>query len=348
MKIENDLKLDFSDVLIRPKRSELSSRNDVTIEREFIFKHSGKVWNGVPIICANMTSVSSIELARVLQKYKMITCLHKYIKAEDIPSDLDGNYYAVSIGIQNKDLENLDDIMIRCDPEFICIDVPNGYIQSFVDVCKLIREKYPKKTIIAGNIVSREMVEELSINAKVDIIKCGIGGGSACITRSQTGVGMPQLSCIMECADAAHGVDTHIISDGGIVTVGDISKAFGAGSDFVMMGGMFSGHDESPGDIVEESNKKFKYFYGMSSSMAMNNYHGGVSNYRSSEGRVLKVPYKGPVENTVLDILGGLRSSMTYIGAQRLKDFSKCTTFIRVNTQLNKSLEKFETSYSNR
>ena len=212
----------------------------------------------------------------------------------------------------------------------------------------MIREKYPSKTLIAGNVVTREMVEELSINGGVDIIKAGIGSGSACSTRLLTGVGYPQLSTIMECADGAHGMGTQIISDGGIVNVGDICKAFGAGADFVMMGGMFSGHDECDGELVEENGKKYKYFYGMSSSMAMHKFYGGVADYRSSEGRILKVPYKGPVKNTILDILGGIRSCMTYIGAEKLKDISKCTTFIRVNNQLNTSLVKYETNYSSR
>lgn len=348
MKIEYDLKLDFSDVLIRPKRSELSSRNDVDLEREFIFKHSGKKWRGIPIMVSNMSSISSIEMVRRLSEFKMITVLHKYIKVEEIPEDLNPDYFAISTGIRPGDLENLDNIIQKRNIEFICIDVPNGYIQSFIDICKIVRERYPTKTLIAGNVVSREMVEELSINCGVDIIKVGIGSGAACTTRLQTGVGIPQLSCVIESADGAHGVGTNVCSDGGIVNIGDISKAFGAGADFVMMGGMFSGHDECPGDIVEEKGKKYKYFYGMSSSMAMNNYHGGVSNYRSSEGRVLKVPYKGPVKNTVLDILGGIRSTMTYIGANRLKDIPKCTTFVRVNSQLNRSFESYQTNYSSR
>jgi GMP reductase len=348
MKIENEVKLDFSDVLIRPKRSTLSSRSEVDVEREFVFKHSKQVWKGIPIIVSNMTSVASIKMAQELSKYKVITCLHKYYSAEDIPDDLDRNYYAVSTGIGQKDLENLADIISKKDPYFICIDVPNGYCQKFVDTCKYIRETYPTKTLIAGNVVTREMVEELSINGGVDIIKIGIGSGAGCTTRLLTGCGMPQLSAVMETADAAHGLGTHIISDGGIVSIGDISKAFGAGADFVMMGGMFSGHEECDGEIIEENGKQYKYFYGMSSSMAMKKYHGGVAEYRSSEGRVLKVPYKGPVKNTILDILGGIRSCMTYIGAHKLKDIPKCTTFVRVHNQVNTSMTGYQTSYASR
>ncbi len=348
MKIENELKLDFSDVLIRPKRSTLSSRSEVDIEREFHFQYSGKIWRGVPIMVANMDTTGTVEMAKELAKFKIITCLHKYHSAEDIPEDLDRDYYAVSTGIRDDDLAKLDDIIRLRNPEFICIDVANGYSKKFLDVCKELRAKYPTKTLIGGNVVTREMVEELSINGGVDIIKVGIGSGSVCTTRLLTGVGCPQLSAVIECADSAHGVGTHIISDGGIVHIGDVSKAFGAGADFVMMGGMFAGHNECAGDIVEVNGRKFKYFYGMSSSKAMEKYHGGVANYRSSEGKVVKVPLKGPVANTVLDILGGIRSTMTYIGASKLKDVSKCTTFIRVNNQVNTSLNMYNAEYSNR
>jgi IMP dehydrogenase/GMP reductase len=612
MKIENDIKLDFSDVLIRPKRSTLSSRNEVNVEREFTFKYSNKKWRGVPIMVANMDTTGTIEMARELSKFKIITCLHKFYSADDIPDDLDRDYYAVSTGINEADLQRLDTIINKVNPEFICIDVANGYSHKFLEVCTLLRKKYPTKTLIGGNVVTREMVEELSLNGGLDIIKCGIGSGcfssdtkilmadgtyknintinvgeyvinmngskvmvknvlhqgkknvvkikttnwngytfvtpdhnyfidnkwqsissielnnqlylpesiqidsqfsnsnigtkvpfnfewgylfgcclvfgknksktvdylwqttdeyiannikdiiwdtfqydcfiyhnaglfnilcynieinkilqsiiidklptefynktpkyvnglltlltysgnpqfdnlknwcnlvlnpnklieiepqsemidtwdleidcdthsfiannsvvhnSVCTTRLLTGVGCPQLSTVMECSDAAHGIGTHIISDGGIVHIGDISKAIGAGADFVMMGSMFSGHEESGGELVEENGKKYKYFYGMSSSKAMDQYHGGVANYRSSEGKVTKIPYKGLVQNTVLDILGGIRSTMTYIGAHNIKDMSKCTTFIRVNNVVNTSLKQYEENYSTR
>lgn len=348
MRIESDVKLDFSDVLIRPKRSTLSSRSEVHIEREFVFKYSKRSWSGVPIIVSNMDTTGTVMMARALEKYRIITCLHKYHKAGDIPADLNKDYYAVSTGISEKDLENLDSIVKVVDPHFICVDVANGYSIAFLETCKLLRSKYPDKTLIGGNVVTREMVEELSINGGLDIIKCGIGSGSVCTTRLQTGVGCPQLSTVIECADAAHGVGTQIISDGGIVHIGDISKAFGAGADFVMMGSMFSGHEESGGDLIEESGIKYKLFYGMSSSKAMDTYHGGVAHYRSSEGKVVKIPYKGSVENTILDILGGVRSTMTYIGAISIKDIPKCTTFMMVNNQVNNSLRGSEVNYKQR
>ena len=337
MKIDPDIKLDFSDVLIRPKRSELASRSEVSLLRTFKFKHSPLTWSGVPIIVSNMDTTGTISMAISLQKYKIITCLHKYYTASEIPesSILDKNYYAVSTGIGEKDLANLDEIMTIMDPKFICIDVANGYSAKFLEVCKSVRQKYPKKIIIAGNVVTREMVEELILNGGVDIVKCGIGSGSVCTTRLQTGVGYPQLSAVLECSDAAHGVNGQIISDGGVQVPGDIGKAFGAGADFVMCGSMFAGHFESGGDLITENEQEYKVFYGMSSRNAMNKYSGGVAKYRSAEGKCVKIKYRGPISDTIDNILGGLRSTMTYIGAKQTKHIAKCTSFIRVNNQVN-------------
>jgi GMP reductase len=208
-------------------------------------------------------------------------------------------------------------------------------MNKFVDVCSQVRERYPDKIIIAGNVCTSEGVLDLVMNGKVDIVKIGIGNGSCCTTRKQTGIGMPQLSAVMECSDTAHGIDAHIISDGGIQVVGDFSKAYGAGADFVMSGSMFAAHKESGGELIEENGNLYKIFYGMSSTTAMNKYAGGVANYRSSEGKTVKISYRGPIENTILDVMGGIRSSMTYLGAKKIKDIGKCATFIRVNRQLN-------------
>ncbi len=336
MKIDNSLKLDFSDVLLVPKRSTLSSRNEVKLERTIYFK-SGVSWTGIPIMVANMDTTGTIEMARVLQKFKMITCLHKFHNIGDIPDDLDKNYFAISTGIKEEDLAHLDEMMSAYDSLFICVDVANGYSINFHNVVKDIRKKYPSKVIIAGNVVTREMVEELIINCGVDIVKCGIGGGSVCTTRKLTGVGYPQFSMVMECADAAHGLGGYMCSDGGIVVVGDIGKAFGGGADFVMCGSMFAGHYESGGDeFTDDKGDLYKMFYGMSSSQAMNKHYGGVATYRSAEGKCVKVKHRGYVEYTLLEILGGIRSTMTYIGARELKHISKCASFIRVNNQLNK------------
>ena len=241
----------------------------------------------------------------------------------------------VSTGISDTDFENLKEIVNNIECKWICIDIANGYISSFVQYCKKVRDEFPDKIIVAGNVVTREMVEELILSGGVDIIKVGIGPGSACTTRLKTGVGMPQLSAILECADAAHGVGGQIISDGGITCPGDMAKAFGAGSDFVMVGGQFAGHEQNPGEIIEENGKQFKIFYGMSSDKAQEKHFGQMNKYRASEGRVLKIPYKGDLNDTVQDYLGGLRSTCTYINAPTIKQMAKCTTFVRVSQQLN-------------
>lgn len=337
MKILDDVKLDFTDVLILPKRSEYSSRSEVSLERTFKFKYSPRTWTGVPIMVSNMDTTGTIEMALEMQKHKVLTCLHKYYTLDDLKDRcIDMRYCAISTGIGEKDLENLDQIAKLLKPHFICIDVANGYMSKFIETCKKIREKYPETILIAGNVCTSEGVLELVMEGKVDIVKVGIGSGSCCTTRKQTGIGMPQLSAVVECADTAHGLDAHIISDGGLQVVGDFSKAYGAGADFVMSGSMFAGHTESGGElIIEENDKKYKVFYGMSSSTAMNKYSGGVAHYRSSEGKSVKIEYRGDVKNTILDICGGIRSTMTYIGAKKIKDIPKCTTFIRVNRQLN-------------
>jgi len=346
MKIEQELKLDFSDVLIRPKRSTLSSRNEVELERTFVFKNREglikKEWTGIPIMAANMDTTGTVEMYKVLSEFKMITCFHKFYNIEDLQDlDLNPDYYAISTGITDTDYLKLQILIEKLNPTFVCIDVANGYMFSFVEFVKKVSDNYPHLVIICGNVVSREMVEELIINAGADIIKAGIGGGSVCTTRTQTGVGMPQLSCVMECADAAHGVNGKVVSDGGCTVPGDISKAFGGNADFVMLGGMLAGHTESGGETVEEDGKLYKMFYGMSSKKAMEKHNGGMAKHRSSEGKVVKIPYKGDVRGTIENILGGIRSTCTYIGAKTLKDIPKCTTFVRVTNQLNNSLSKF-------
>lgn len=337
MKIEQDIKLDFSDVLIRPKRTTLTSRSQVSLERTLQFKHSRRTWTGVPVMVANMDTTGTIEMAQALTQMKLFTCLHKHYKPHDIPDSLDRNYFAISTGIGEKAWDTLTTMIEHVKPYFVCVDVANGYMQALGTFCKRLRQAFPEITIIAGNIVSREMVEELVINCGVDIVKAGIGSGSVCTTRLQTGVGMPQLSAVLECADAAHGVGAHMISDGGIVVPGDLGKAFGGGADFVMMGSVFAGHTESGGELYTDTKtqQQYKVFYGMSSDTAMNKYSGGVAKYRSSEGKTVKLMYKGDVEGTVLNYLGGLRSTCTYIGANRIKDIPKCTTFMRVNHQVN-------------
>jgi len=345
MRIENEIKLDFKDVLLRPKRSALRSRAEVKLERPMHFKHSNVEWNGVPIIAANMDTVGTFEMAEKLAEYKMLTTIHKHYTVEEWltfaqrkPNLLP--FVAASSGTSEEDFKKLTQICNETKVNMICLDVANGYSEHFVDYVRRVREGFSTHTIMAGNVVTGEMVEQLVITG-ADIVKVGIGPGSVCTTRKKTGVGYPQLSAVIECADAAHGLKAHIISDGGCTTPGDLAKAFGGGADFVMLGGMFAGHDECGGKIVEVKGKQFKDFYGMSSATAMTKHVGSVANYRASEGKHVLVPYRGPVKATIDDILGGLRSACTYVGAGVLKELPKRTTFIRVTQQTN---EIFATS----
>ena len=353
-KIESGLKLDFNNILIRPKRSTLNSRSEVNLIRKFKFvnakiKNTEEIsvpveWEGTPIISANMDSTGTFEVYDVLSTHKIITALHKFYTVEQIIAkcgerNMNPDLFMISTGIGEGSLEYLEAIFSKINCKWICIDIANGYISNLIIFCQAVREKFLGKIIVAGNVVTREIVEELILNGKVDVVKIGIGPGSVCTTRLKTGVGMPQVSAIIECSDAAHGVGGLIIGDGGITCPGDMAKAFGAGADFVMAGGIFSGHDENPGELIEdEKGDKFKMFYGMSSQYAMEKHYGKMNEYRASEGRCIKVKYKGLLENTVLDYLGGLRSTCTYINAPCIKDMAKCTTFIQVSQQVNNSL----------
>jgi GMP reductase len=341
MRIDSELKLGFKDVFIRPKRSTLKSRSDVSLNRKFTFRHSGYVWSGVPVMAANMDTVGTFNMAAKLFDHELHTAVHKHYSLSQWQEFLNSapakifDHIAVSSGISENDFKGLSEIIQR-HPElkFICIDVANGYTEFFVDYVRKIRQTFPDKVLIAGNVVTGEMVEELILSG-ADLVKVGIGPGSVCTTRLKTGVGYPQISAIIECADAAHGLGGHIISDGGCTCPGDVAKAFGAGADFVMLGGMLAGHDESQGEMIEDAGKKFMEFYGMSSATAMDKHNGGVADYRASEGKAVRIPYRGPVEHTLQDILGGLRSACTYVGAASLKELSKRTTFIQVREQEN-------------
>lgn len=353
MRIEEDIKLDYSDVLLKPKRSTLTSRKEVDINREFTFYHSKKKWIGVPIMTANMASCGTFEMAKFLSKKKIITTLHKYYTTQDYITFFkeynNPDYIAYTTGIREEDIKKLNE-MIKNDLinnfSFICIDVPNGYLEVFIEHIKKIRKLCPNHIIIAGNVVSNEMTEEIILNG-ADIVKVGIGPGSACTTRKMTGVGYPQLSAVIECADAAHGLSNEqgcglIIADGGLNNPGDISKAFCGGADFIMSGSQFSGFEQSGGDMITIDGKEYKEYFGSSSNKAMCEYYGKKEKHRASEGRYMLIPFKGDLEDSLQDIFGSLRSTGTYIGAKKIKEFSKRATFIRVNRQLNTNLEKFD------
>ena len=323
MRIIDDTKLDFDDVLISPKRSQLTSRKDAELTRKFTFKHSQHTWTGVPIVASNMDHTGTISMFNAMSEHKMLTALCKFT---EWPKN--GWHYLIqTIGLdQNLDALDYD------DSHWICLDVANGYTERFNDYVTLMRkhEAIKDKIIVAGNVCTPEAVEQIILEG-ADIVKIGIGPGSVCTTRKMTGVGYPQLSCIIECADAAHGLGGHVMSDGGCVSPGDIAKAFGAGADFVMLGGMLAGHDECKGEVENDT----MTFYGMSSDEAQIKYYGEKRTHRAAEGKTVRVPYKGSIKDTVQDILGGLRSACTYAGANSLKSLSKCTTFVKVNRQLN-------------
>jgi GMP reductase len=339
MRILEDVKLDFKDVLITPKRSTISSRSYVNLERTMLFRNGGD-WRGVPIIAANMDGVGTFNMDEELNKHKCMVALTKHHKDTDLiehfKKKLSSSIY--SLGISDADLAKFDNVynIVGNKQMRVCIDVANGYTQQFVDFIYKFRDRYPYILLMAGNVVTPEMTEEL-ILAGVDVVKVGIGPGSVCTTRKMTGIGYPQLSAIIECADAAHGLKGHIIADGGCSVPGDVVKAFAAGADFVMLGGMLAGHKEG-GATALGGNK----FYGMSSNTAMDFHNGGVANYRASEGKTVEIPYRGEVSKTLKDILGGLRSACTYVGASELKELTKRTTFVRVNQQLNNSLSAYE------
>ena len=342
MRIIEDVKLDYADVLFQPKRSKLESRRDVEMLRTFTFHNSSRTFKCLPIMASNMDGVGTFSVAKVLQQHKMMTVIRKHYKIEEwqnaIGNGLNLKYLSVCTGtaaIWKKDAEDYalaKEVLERWpDIKFITIDVANAYHQNYADFVARVRDDYPDKIIIAGNIITPEMVEELIIKG-ADIIKCGIGPGSVCITRTMTGVGVPQFSGVMECADAAHGVGGHIIADGGCNTPGDVSKAFGAGADFVMLGGMLAGHDESEGKIEDGKVE----FYGMASDRAMEVHGARKDGYRGAEGKSVLLDNRGPIEPTVIEIIGGVRSTCTYIGARRIKDMPKCATFVKVNNTINK------------
>jgi len=381
MRIEDEVKLDYSDVLIRPKRSTLGSRKEVRMERKFQFANYDRDiaqpepdeyhYEGIPIMASNMDGVGTFEMADRLAEFKVFTCLVKTYSVQQLVDYFDSNmpmrkeYVAMSIGIKDEDQHKFRTVYEQVGDQlkYVCIDVANGYSQRFIEYVKEFRQQYPGIVIIAGNVVTADQTQELILSG-ADIVKVGIGPGSVCTTRIQTGVGYPQLSAVIECADAAHGLGGHIIADGGCTCPGDVAKAFAGGADFVMLGGMLAGHDEGGGEVIVKyyqtnemvydvnsetlnkpklEEKKFVQFYGMSSKTANDKHFDGLKDYRSSEGRTVLVPYRGPVIVTLQDILGGVRSTLTYVGAQKLKQLAKCTTFIKVHNQFNRTYESTTT-----
>lgn len=352
-KILNETKLDFDDVLIVPQRSTLTSRSEIQLERTFSFYHSPRKWTGVPVMCANM-SFCSFDMAKALAKHKMIACLHKYHSVDDLynyftehAENID--YTFVSIGYKKSDLNHLLELKNKLNKQpNICIDVPNGHMDVFVKYCKKVRDEFPESIILAGNVTNTSSTQELIIYGGVDIVKVGVGGGSACTTRFQTGCGIPQLSTCLENSYVAHGLQNGpkklglICSDGGHKTVGDVCKALCAGADFLMLGGYFSGSEPCEGEwefggdyskiLGSEKKSKGRFtYYGMSTHHSQDLFEDGKKNYRASEGTKITVPYKGTLDQVTQELLGGIRSCCCYIGANNIKYMSKCGQFCRVN-----------------
>ncbi len=359
MNIENDLKLDYSNVLLRPKRSTLGSRKEVRLERTHTFRNSKQNFQRIPIMAANMDGVGTMDMADTLGRLGMFTCLIKTYSIKELVGFFVDNperaeYTAYSMGIMDADAQKFRAVYQGADIKYLCIDVANGYSERFLDFVNQMRTDYPKLVIIAGNVVTADQTQELLLRG-ADIVKVGIGPGSVCTTRIKTGVGYPQLSAVMECADAAHGLDGHVIADGGCTCPGDVAKAFAGGADFVMLGGLLAGHDEGGGEVITKhyytheladrignrviAEKQFVQFYGMSSEAANEKHFGGLKEYRSSEGREILLPYRGAVKTTTQDLLGGIRSACTYVGAAKLKHLPKCATFIRCADTHNRVYE---------
>lgn len=421
MNIENDAKLDYCDVLLVPQRSKLPSRSHVCLERTYSFPHCPHQLNCVGVIAANMDTVGTFDMAKEFYKHKMLVALHKHYSVDELHDFFkDKKYWStafVTVGTSIQDEEKLDALTTRVlndnpneiFPRLLCIDIANGYSEHFTDKLKSYRKKYPDTIIMAGNVCTSNMAEEL-IMSGADIAKIGIGPGSVCTTRVKTGVGYPQLSASSECSYAAHGLRGQVCADGGITCAGDMSKAFAVGADFVMVGSMIAGTDECEGEFVYEYSKnipyetlpkllllydlfkdsdldynspesrylyswKYKYehvldldvqgflyhhgldsgclvkdfigaiednvivkkfkYYGMSSFQAQEKHTGEIKSHRTAEGKVVTIDAKGPVENIIQDILGGVRSTCTYVGAQKIKDLPKCAKFVKVNRTHN-------------
>ena len=347
MRINTEPKLNFEDVLLQPKRSTLSSRRDVDMTRKFTFRNSGKIMNFTPIFASNMDGVGTFSMAKVLQEHKMMTVITKSTTLDQWKTAVGNGVRLQSVSVctgtnrmfdaDAQDYKNMQEVLKSFpDIKMITVDVAYAYHQNMVGFINKVREEYPDKVIVAGNVVTPEMTEELIING-ADVVKIGIGPGSVCTTRIMAGVGVPQFSAIVECSDAANGVGGHIMADGGCVYPGDIAKALGGGAHMVMIGGMLAGHDESEQQVV---NNKIE-FYGMSSDRAREIHGKRKDGYRANEGKLISLPYRGPVVNTLEDILGGVRSACTYIGARRLKDMPKCASFVTTNNIINRTYDQY-------
>lgn len=364
-KFISEMQLDFKDVLIQPRKSHLSSRSEVNLVQHYKFKHSKQTYTGVPVIVANMDTTGTMNMAKEMAKHQTMCALHKHYSLKDLQnffSSIDSSnqvdvdliaqnkhhlqHTFYSMGIVASDLKKFEEIVAKVGifdeskPHLggvraVCIDVANGYMEALVKFCQELRKTHTNLIIMAGNVVDSQMTHELLERGMVDIVKVGIGSGSVCQTRVVAGVGRPQFSAILECQSVADNLGGYIVSDGGVTCIADFSKAFAVGCFGVMSGGMFSGHSECEQEVVEKDGQQFIAFYGMSSTQAMNKYSNGVANYRASEGKLVHIPFKGSVNQTIEGILGGVRSAHTYVGAKNMKEFAQKAHFYRVSQEVN-------------
>lgn len=334
------VKLDFDDVLIVPQFSDITSRNQVDVNTTIAGRWGASI-TGVPIIAANMDGVGTFSMHHALKKFGAFTAITKHHTLADWVHQSDVSHAFITIGMNDGELNQADAIISTWKdriPNFIpkiVIDVANGYMNPFYSFIEKVRNCVPDAFIMVGTVVTPEAVQRC-ITSGADLARVGIGTGAVCTTRRVAGVGYPQFSALMECVPAAEEVGGGVQSDGGCVFPGDFSKALAVGAKMVMAGSIFAGHEESEQKIHDGK----VTFYGMSSRAAQQR-HNQVKNYRASEGRVVQLPYKGLVEHTISDILGGIRSTCAYVGALNISELSEKAKFIQVNNQLNRSLERY-------
>ena len=330
--------LDFRHCLIVPTRtSTIRSRSQVKTQTLVHFEKSHQDWIGTPIWTSNMDSTGTIAMYDKIHKYGLVTCFDKNINKDLLENDydLDRERYSVSTGINIKDIEIIRKVIEKYNPKFLCVDVANGYMEKFISTVAYLKTCYPDVIIVAGNVVTPEVIPTIG-EAGADIIKLGIGSGSVCTTRIKTGIGCPQLSAILNCHETAHNCGIKIMSDGGIQNPGDICKAYAAGADFVMVGGLLAGHADTTENVVESNGQKFAEFYGMSSKEANNKYSGGMKHYKAAEGKKVLIPLKDEsITDTIEDILGGVRSCCSYLGAFNPSQIYERSNLIKVEQQVN-------------
>jgi IMP dehydrogenase len=330
----------FDDVLIVPKFSEVNSRSEVDIStnlRELRFK--------LPVISANMDTVTGDAMSRAMLRNGAQACIHRFGTIEETV-DLFQRSHAtdlhvspmVSIGVGSIELQRAKALFDEGAHTYV-VDVAHGAQLSVAKQVLALREILgPYVNIVAGNFATGESVKHFLeyVGFAVDAIKVGIGPGSACTTRIKTGVGYPQLSAVLDIARTIEQTGVTVIADGGMKTAGDICKAIAAGADMAMLGGMLAGTEETPGDAFSPSSElqfnpknAFKKYRG-SASLESYRDQGKEAKHRTAEGESFLVPYKGPVADILQDIEGGLRSSLSYVGASNLKEFQRRAEFVRI------------------